>query len=118
MKENDLLRAKFKAKGYEMISEFIRGCQSDITQESWGKVLKRDKPVSTELWLRMAGELGCTPEEIKGMMLARGEKVIAELVAPASMSVEDRKFLNKLHDLNGDPKKLKLIADMMDSLKG
>jgi len=118
MQENDLLREKFRAKGFEMISEFIRRTDSEITQESWGKVLKRNKPVSVELWLRMAGELGCTPEEIKGVMLARGEKVLAELIAPASMSIEDRKFLNRLHELNGDPKKLKLVNDLLDNLKG
>lgn len=118
MKENDILRKKFKEKGFEMISEFIRSINSTVTQESWGKVLKRDKPVSTELLLRMAGELGLSPDEIKGMMIARNEPVIAGLIAPAAMSVEDRKFLNKLHELKGDQKKLKLVSDMLDNLKG
>lgn len=118
MKENDILRARFEEKGYPMISEFIRAANSEITQESWGKVLKRGGKASTELLLRMAGELGCSPEEIKAMMMARGEKIIADLIAPAAISADDRKFLDKLHALQGDPKKLKLVNDMLDNLKG
>jgi len=118
MKENDFLRKKFNEKGFAMISEFRRNIGSVVGQESWGRVLNRDMTVTTELLLRMAGELGCTPDEIKDLMLARGEKVIAGLIAPAAMSVEDRKFLNKLHELKGDPKKLKTISDMLDLLKG
>lgn len=117
-KENDVLRRRFNEKGYPMISEFIRAHNSQITQESWGKILKRDGKAGTELLLRMAGELGCTAEEIKQMMLARGENVIAGLIAPAAISAEDQRFLTKLHDLGGDPKKLKLVSDMLDNLKG
>lgn len=118
MKENEILRARFKAKGFDMISQFIKSIDSTVTQESWGKILKRDGTASTELLLRMAGELGCTPEEIKGMMIDRGEKVIAGLIAPAALSAEDQRFLEKLHQLQGDPKKLKLVSDMLDNLKG
>ena len=118
MKENDILRSRFKATGYDMISEFIRSINSEVTQESWGKVLRRDQKVSTELFLRMAAELGCAPEEIRSMLLARKEKAIAGLIAPAALTAEDQRFLDKLHALQGDPKKLKLISDMMDNLKG
>ena len=117
MRESEIIRAKFKTKGL-LISEYIRSVGSTVTQESWGRVINRDIKVSTELLLRMAGELGCTPEEIKEMMMVRGETVIARLIAPDAISVEDRRFLSKLHDLNGDPKKLKLISDMLDSLRG
>ena len=118
MNENDILRAKYKAKGFGGIAEFVKTTNSRTTEESWGKVLNRDKKVSTELFLRMAGELGCTPEEIRDIMLARGEAVIAGLIAPAAMSSDDRKFLAKLHALGGDQKKLKTISDMLDLLKG
>lgn len=116
MKENDTLRAKFRATGFDMISEFIRSINSEVTQESWGKILKRDGKASTELLLRMAAELGCTPDEIKEMLLARGEKAIAGLIAPTSVTAEDQRFLDKLHTLKGDPKKLKLVNDLLDTL--
>jgi hypothetical protein len=80
MKENAILRRRFNQKGFDMISEFIRSIKSEVTQESWGKVLYRDKTVSTELFLRMASELGCSKKEIHRMLLARGEKAIAKLI--------------------------------------
>ena len=116
MKENDTLRAKFRATGFDMISEFIRSINSEVTQESWGKILKRDGKASTELLLRMAAELGCTPDEIKEMMLARGEKAIAGLIAPTTATAEEQRFLDQLRALKGDKTKLKLVSDMLGTL--
>ena len=118
MNENDILIAKFEASGYSMISEFIRGTGSQISQEILGRVLRRGKTVNTDMLLRIAGELGCTPEVIRDMMLARGEKVLARLIAPAKITAEDQRFLDKLHALGNDQKKLKLVSDMLDNLKG
>ena len=117
MNENDILTSKFKASGYAMISEFIRGTGSQVSQEMWGRVLKRGKTVNADMLLRIAGELGCTPEEIRTMMLARGEKTIARLIAPSAITAEDQRFLDELHQLKTEAKK-KIIFDMLDSLKG
>lgn len=116
VKENEVLRAKFKESGYDMISEFIRGTGSKVNQEAWGRVLRRDERVGTVLLLQMAAEL-CTPEEIKAMLIARGEESIARLIAPAPLSAEDKRFLDKFHAITDSHKK-KLVFDMLDNLKG
>lgn len=115
MKENDILRKKFQGKGMQM-AEWLRSINSQLSHETYSRIINRDRPVSLENLLIMAVELGCATDEIKEMLLLRGDKKIAELVAPAALSDEDQRFLEKLHALKGDQGKLKLVSDLLDTL--
>lgn len=118
MKENELLRSKFKALGYERISDLIRDTKSELTQETWGAVLYRDKACNLVTLLKMCAELNFSSEEIKSILVQRGETRIANLISPKNLTAREMRFLEKLRELKDDQQKIELISNMMDSLKG
>lgn len=118
MTENDILRARYRARGFDQVADFVRSTNSEITQESWGKILKRDGRASTELMLRMASELECPPDEIKQMLLMRGEKSIAKIIAPDPLSPEERKVLDCFRSIQDQPKMLTLFSNLLETLRG
>lgn len=118
MNEQAFLNAKFKSLGHDKISDFVRATKSELTQETWGAVLNRGNKPELKTLLKMAADLNFTSEELKSILLARGEKQIASWIAPTSLSSSEQKLIEKYRALKGDPKKTKLITDLLDSLSG
>jgi hypothetical protein len=118
MSEKTLILKKFKALGHDKISDFVRDVKSELTQETWGAILNRGKQPELKTLLKMASDLNFTAEELKQVLIARGEKQVAAWIAPTSLNAEEQKIIEKYRALKGDPTKTKLIAGMLDSLRG
>lgn len=118
MDEKKLIVSKFKSLGHDKISDFVRDVKSELTQETWGAILNRGKQPELKTLLKMASDLNFTSDELKNVLLARGEKQIAAWIAPTSLSAEEQKIIEKYRALNGDTKKTRLISDMLDNLRG
>jgi hypothetical protein len=118
MDEKKLMEKKFKATGHDKISEFIRDVKSELTQETWGAVLNRGSKPELKTLLKMASDLNYTVDELKEILLARGEHQIAAWIAPTSLTSEEKKIIESVRALNGDVKKLKLVKDLLAGLRG
>ncbi len=118
MDEKALMQKKFKALGHDKISDFVRDVKSELTQETWGAVLNRGNKPELKTLLKMAADLNYTVDELKEVLLARGERQVAAWIAPTSLTAEEQKVIEKYRALKGDTKKTKLVSDMLDNLGG
>jgi len=116
MKENDFLRKKWRATGHDKISEFIRDVKSDLTQETWGAVMNRDKRPDLRTLMIMCAEMNCSPEEMQGLLRTRGEAKVALWVAPTTVTSEETKIIEGYRALDG--KKKKLVVNLINQLRG
>lgn len=117
MTENDLLRQKFKALRIPKIAKFIRAINSQFSAVTWAKVLKRNEPVDLRTLLIMTQELGFSEAELRSVLIAREEKIIAEMVSPIHFSPTEQMVINKFRKFSSDPIKTKLIMDLLDHLE-
>jgi hypothetical protein len=116
--ERKLITSKFKALGHDKISDFVRDVKSELTQETWGAVLNRGSKPELKTLLKMAADLNFTTAELNSILLARGEKQIAAWISPTSLTAEEQKIIEKFRAMNGDIKKTRLIADLLDLCAG
>jgi hypothetical protein len=113
--ERAIIIKKFKATGHEKISEFVRAVGSELSQETWGAIINRGDKPNLRTLLKMCADLNCTSEELKQILISKGESQIAKWISPNQVTPEEQKLLDKVRAIK-DPKKLKLITDMLDNL--
>ena len=118
MDEKQLIVSKFRSLGHDKISDFVRDVKSELTQGTWGAVLNRGKSPELKTLLKMAADLNFTVDELKAVLLNRGEKQIAGWIAPTSLTAEEQRIVEKFRALNGDMKKTHLVSDLLDNLRG
>lgn len=80
-KENEMLRQKFKMTKYQTLAELVRDKQSSLTVETWAAVILRGSTPALRTLIVMMVDLDCPREEIVDVLKARGESVIANLIA-------------------------------------
>jgi hypothetical protein len=92
--------------------------KSELTQETWGAVLNRGKKPDLRTLQIMTAELNFSPEELKNLLVARGEKRIIQWIAPDVLTSEEQRIVEMYRDLKGDKVKTKLAKDLLTNLKG
>lgn len=116
--ENAILRRQFSLTGHEKVSEFVREKKSQITAETYSKVLYRDKAADLRTLLIMSNDLGFSNHDISEMLRKRGEITIARLIAPAELTGEEQQILDKIRAIKNSPQKMKLVNDLLETLGG
>lgn len=117
MTENDVLRQKFARLGYGKIAPFVRAINSCLSEETWGRMLKRNKSIDLKTLLIATAELNFSSAELRSVLLMRGEKIIAELISPTTVGPTEQKLLDKYRGLGGDQVKTKLLFDLLDQMQ-
>ena len=120
--ERKFLQEKFKAMGYGSIddygsiSAFVRGVGSALSEETWGLNLKRGGTPRPGVLLTMCAELNCTADEVRTLLKNRGEEAIAGWIRKDSRTAEVEKLIRRIDEIEKDPKKLKVLNDMLDAM--
>lgn len=115
--ENDILRRKFRATGFDKPTVFRRHVGSEVNDETYNALIYRDKPMRIDSLLKVCSDLGMDNNEIADICVKRGEKTIARLLRNNPLTAEEKKLLEKIKAIT-DKKKLKLVEDLLDSLGG
>lgn len=123
--EGAILYHKFKQRNYSTVSEMVRDIDSEVSVEQWSKLFNgrtsRDgktqytRPEIRQLLIMMY-ELCLEPEEMRDILIMRGELHLSKLVDRASYNSEEILLIEKYRELGSDKAKRKIIMDMLNTL--
>jgi hypothetical protein len=114
--ETEFLRSAFKEFGCDSIADFCRQTNSVLSQESWGAVINRGDKISVRALMVMCAELNRTPDEMRMLLIRRGETVIEKWIQPVQLTLDEKNTLEKIRNIK-DAKKIKLFHDLIDSMQ-
>lgn len=103
--------------GFKSISAFIKSINSCLSLQTWTRILNTDRNIDLKTLLISSTELQISSAQLRSMLWARGEKIIAGIIVPYEIGIEEQKLLEKYWRLAGDPAKKQLIYDMLDYLQ-
>lgn len=114
MTENDVLRMKFESLGYKHIAPFIKAVSSELSAETWGRLLHRNGKIDTRTLMIAAAELRFSTAELRSMLWMRNEKILADLITEAHVTTEEALLLAKYRKIANDAQKKKLVLDLLE----
>lgn len=117
MTENDIIRERFTMQGYKKVSVLIKTVKSQLTAQTWCRMLRGNAKIDLRTLLIMSSELNMPSAQLKGVLAMRGEIIIAELLPTDNISRAEWRLLEKVRELKGDPGKMQFLMDVIDHME-